>query len=66
MIGFNNIDSVMSAILTEAKINTSAITAESFFAQGMDIRVAYHGSLMLSIGGMLFISLMYLYEILKE
>ena len=64
MIGLNNIDSVMSSILTQANINTATLQAESLFMTGMNIRVTYHLALMLVIVGMLVILMMYLYEIL--
>ena len=63
MIGLNNIDSVMSSILTKANIDTSTLQAESLFMTGMNIRVTYHLALMLVIVGMLIIILMYLYEL---
>jgi len=66
MIGLNNIDSVMSSILTKANIDTSTLQAESLFMTGMNIRVTYHFALMLVIGGMLLILMMYLYELLLK
>ncbi len=66
MIGLNNIDSVMSSILTKANINTSTLQAESLFIRGVNITTAYHFSLMLVIGGMLVIIMILLYELLMR
>ena len=64
MVGLNNIDSVMSSILTQATVNTNTLQAESLFMTGMNIRVSYHLSLMLIIGGMLILTLMTLHTLL--